>query len=88
MRQRNDPTSGLPHPACGECGERITWNRAEGDGICDPCRMKAERVGEVRYCIAILERGLTAAQRGDRQGLREALRDARHEIHDLEKLIS
>lgn len=73
---------------CHKCGSFLPYNHKLDDPrVCEGCDRRAERVSEVRYIISILEKGATAAQQDDLPGLKCALRDARHEIEDLERII-
>ena len=75
---------GYINTECQDCGNPLKDITKEH---CEECRNKSEVVDAVRYTISILERGLRATQQRDLPGLRASLRDARHEIQDLEKLI-
>ena len=85
--QKNDLNTGLPYLACRQCGERVRMDPDATDDRCDNCRRKGEQADEVRYIISILEKGVAAAQKGDRSGLLCALRDARHAAQDMEKAV-
>jgi len=72
---------------CHECGNQVPYIDLGDLGRCPSCQEKEDLADGVRYIMSKLEIALLAARRGNRANLKAALRDARHEIEDLEKFL-
>lgn len=73
-----------PDPTCYECGAKLD---TRDERHCDRCKERFEVNDEVGYIIARVEAFRHAHRTGDRREAVCSLRDARHTLEDLERLI-